>query len=187
MASYGEKVRQALLAVQQMHTDTSNLLQHCNGALAGKKKSVFGNYATRDLTYHVQTKKWMAEGAYRYWDWTSEAPGLVEGVMVDFGFSEGGGPEPTLICGRLQYKMEPKHKSLKGICGEWDLWNRFYAIEQSQRIYRQPLKIQPHQLILSGLVFAIPLYELTARDQIVGLMKTVRDSFQPVEVASESK
>src|ERR1700722_1838486 len=99
---YGTKIAGALKAVAQMHAETSRLLVDCDKYIGNGRPSVFGSYATRDLTYHYKATFWMAEGVYRYYPAGPDAvegvyryypagPDAVEGVTVAFHYA--GAPD----------------------------------------------------------------------------------------------
>jgi len=65
-SDYGRQIMIALNAVRQLHSDTTRLLVDFGKKMGADWYSVFGNFATRELTYSVNTEFWMAEGVYRY-------------------------------------------------------------------------------------------------------------------------
>lgn len=95
---YGERIAGALKAIAMLHSDTSKLLVDCDKQIGKDRKSVFANYATRDLTYNVKAECWMAEGVYRYYE---AGPLLVDGVTVTF-FNKKEHTEPLLKVSRIR-------------------------------------------------------------------------------------
>lgn len=170
---YGKKMGNAIRAVAKMHSDTSRLLQDCDGTIGKDKASVFGSYATRDLTYNVRADQWMAQGVYRYYDASTERQGLVDGIMVYF-FSRGpyDHQEPLLIVGRIQYHVE-SGAAIKGICQEWDLWYALFDWGAGLEVNKVLTPGSPDRIEWIRL-FAVPLYSVKSMDDVVSLMKQVR-------------
>jgi hypothetical protein len=51
----GKKMQSAITAICRMHGEVSKLLVEFDQLVPWPADSVFGNYATRDLTYHVRS------------------------------------------------------------------------------------------------------------------------------------
>ncbi len=81
---------------------------------------MFGNYATRDLTYNARAQFWMPEGVFRYLSCKGN-PGLVEAITVCFVSPKLD--EPALLLGRLNYRNPD---DLRAVCDAWDLWALFF-------------------------------------------------------------
>lgn len=178
MKEYGERIGHAVMAVRQMHSDVSRLLQDCDGTIGKGKPSLFGNSVTRELTYQLRATEWMAQGVYRYWDASEELPGLVVAVTVAFFFSQPNLPkEPVLILGQLKYAVETDG-SAKGICKEWDLWEAFSRLPQEHRklgvvlsaAYENPSHVEWAKLT------AVPLYEIASMNDVQALLERVRQA-----------
>jgi hypothetical protein len=114
---YGKKIGSALKAIASMHSQVSKLLMDCDG-LFPEYESMFGNIATRDLTYNVKANFWMARGVYRYW--IKEASPVI-GVAAMFYSSEDRLEQPLLVVGQIQY-LEKNAKTIKELCDPWHLW-----------------------------------------------------------------
>jgi hypothetical protein len=129
-SDYGTQLGQALRAVARLHADTSKLLVDCDKYIGNGRKSLFGNYVTRDLTYNVKADFWMPEGVYRHYD----AGGtVVDSITVTFFVPLGAGdPEiarqPLFQVGRTEYNLANAGKGgdLKSVCDPWDLWWLFF-------------------------------------------------------------
>jgi hypothetical protein len=116
---YGKKIGQALDAVNKMHSQVSQLLVDCDG-LFQDYGSVFGSYATRELTYNVRAESWMADGVYRYW-YRTNIPVIAITVIFFRPENKVQREEPLLLVGQIDYiDFDSKHPKEK--CKEWDLW-----------------------------------------------------------------
>src|ERR1700751_5139501 len=100
---YGIKIDFALRAVAQLHKDASKLLVDFDSRTELGWNSIFGNYATSELTYHMRATSWMARGVYRYYA-HDQHPGLVEGIAICF--IERSLNEPVFLAARLRYNLE---------------------------------------------------------------------------------
>ena len=114
---YGPKMGLALKAVATMHSQVSRLLSDCDG-LFPDYESVFGNYATSELTYHVKADFWMAEGVYRYWFQQGQS---LLGLMAMFHGREGKPEQPLFVVGRIDY-IDITSQNVKQRCNGWHLW-----------------------------------------------------------------
>jgi hypothetical protein len=174
---YGKTMGNAIRAVAKMHSDTSRLLQDCDGTIGKDKASVFGSYATRDLTYNVRADQWMAQGVYRYYDASAEGRGLVDGIMAYFF---GRGPyhheEPLLIVGRIQYHLDGD-AAIKGVCQEWDLWYALFDWGTGFELNRVLTPESPDKNRVEWIkLIAAPLYSIQSMEDVVALMKRVQES-----------
>ncbi len=180
---YGRKIGNALRAVQRMHSDTSRLLQDCDGTIGKGKRSIFGNYATRNLTYSVDATQWMAEAVYRWYE-CPDAPGRAEAVMVVFFCAERrndqkpGEEQPLLLLGQAQYHVKTG-RALKGACKEWDLWDVSIEGSELQEFGRVAISKDANKRIEWLKFVAIPLYSVTGMDVVVRLMEQVRQTPDP--------
>lgn len=118
---YGPRVGTALAAVRQLHSDASKLLQECDTRIAPGRESMFGAYATQDLTYSYRTEFWMAEAVFRYY--RTDVPDWVHGVTVCFFDRAGRISEPIIIVGSLRYPPVTEGNSA---CQAWDLWDCYF-------------------------------------------------------------
>jgi hypothetical protein len=171
---YGKQITCALKAVAQMHSDTSRLLIDCDKHIGKGRPSVFGSYATRDLTYNYKADFWMAEGVYRYYPAGVNA---VDGVTVAFIYS--GSPtdprsdtEPLFLVGHVQYSEQSGGGSsapgtTKGRCEEWDLWRLYF--EWSSRELGSVLQFGALDdgRIASARVIAVPLFSIDSIEQVL--------------------
>jgi len=174
---YGKKMGNAIRAVAKMHSDTSRLLQDCDGSIGKDRVSVFGSYATRDLTYGVRADQWMAQGVYRYYDASAESRGLVDAIMAYF-FSRGpyDHEEPLLIVGRIQYHLDGD-AVIKGVCQEWDLWYALFDWGAGLELSRLLTPESPDKNRIEWIrLIAVPLYTVKSMDDVVNLMKQVREA-----------
>lgn len=140
---YGPKIAGAIKAVAQMHADTNKLLVDCDRHIGKGRKSLFGSYATRDLTYHVRADHWMPEGVFRYYE---AGPLLADGVSVTFfnGAKSTAGQydgEPLLKVARIQYSApgvqsqpDSDEGALKAVCDGWDMWWIFFKHAQAKTL-----------------------------------------------------
>lgn len=175
-AEYGNKIGTALRAIRQMHSDTSRLLQDCDGTIGRHRPSVFGSNATRDLTYQFNAAQWMAEGVYRYYDAADVEAGLVEGITTAFidKVKPERPEEPLLIVGQIKYKVEDG-KAIAETCLGWDLWNVYFdglpAAKTGTILFTkgwQTGRVDWVKLI------AVPLYSVSSMAVVEELMAKVR-------------
>ncbi len=133
---YGLQLGQAIRAVASLHADTSRLMLDCDKYIGKGRRSLFGNWVTRDLTYHVKADCWMPEGVFRYYE---AGPVLVDAVAVTFFMSKGD-PEtvlqPIFNVGRIQYTVPKaaKEPDLKDLCNGWDLWWLFFKMNEKVKL-----------------------------------------------------
>ena len=188
---YGGKIQNAVKAVVQMHEDTSKLLQVCDNTIGKGKDSVFGGYATKDLTYSYQAEMWMAYGVYRYYytpgrpGHTLNQPGLVEGVTVVFvpdppKVADQSGFEPLFIIGQIEYGIATERPKLERQHA-WDLWNGFFQWSDKQElsnvIHPQKLDDDATARIKNMKLIAVPLYgSIKKIEDVKKLMEQVRES-----------
>lgn len=176
---YGTKMAGALKAVAQMHSDTSKLLQDCDQEIGKGRPSIFGSYATRDLTYNFQADFWMAEGVYRYYQ---AGPALVDGVTVAFFHaSEPDDPrsdtEPLLLVARIQYATAGDGASSKGNCKEWDIWHMYFDWVPDRKL-GQILSVgrAGDGRIEWARLIAVPLFSISRIEDVAALMSRVIDA-----------
>src|ERR1019366_83724 len=119
-SDYGVKLGQALRAVARLHAVTSKLLLDCDKYIRKGRRSLFGNYVTRDLTYNVKADFWMPEGVYRHYD---AGQLTVDSVTVTFFLPPGAGdpdsvPQPLFQVGQTQYSPvnAGKGADVKSVC-----------------------------------------------------------------------
>jgi hypothetical protein len=180
MTEYGIKIAAALKAIVQMHSDTSRLLVDCDKHIGKGRPSVFGSYATRDLTYSYKASFWMAEGVYRYYP---SGPNVMDGITVVYhsalpSTDPRSETEPMLLVGRIQYSsasiVNPSESgALKGKCDEWDLWNLYFAWCK-----RECGKVVECQLVDNGRIewgrlIAVPLFSVDNIEVVVRLVDEV--------------
>jgi len=172
---YGKKVGNALKAIAIMHSQVSKLLIDCDG-LFPEYESVFGNIATRDLTYNVKANFWMAEGVYRYW--IKEANPLI-GVTAMFYSSEGRLEQPLLVAGQIQY-LDDNAKTIKELCDPWHLWYGVMDWAQSPSCIGDVIELSNpdgkgtiHYMRLA----TVPLFNIETLDDVKDLFKRIGVEF----------
>ena len=79
----GKKMQQCIEAVCRMHSAAGKLLTDFDKYVAWPSTSVFGNTATKDLTYAIKATFWMSEGVFRYLS-RKEDPRIVEAITACF-------------------------------------------------------------------------------------------------------
>lgn len=157
-----------------MHSDTSRLLQDCDGTIGRNRPSVFKNSVTRDLSYHVHTTHWMAKAVYRLYDASEEGRGLVEGITIDFSV-DGLFNQPLLIVGQVLY-VQAADASVTDACKQWDLWEAFFnwSAERTLKSVLMP-ESQDTGRIEWVKLMAVPLYEIEKMADVERLMQKVRE------------
>ena len=110
----GRTIAAALKAITQLHSDTSRLLLDCDKYAGDGRRSVFGNTATRDLTWLARASYWMAEGVYRFYQ---IEPFMVDAITVT-SFKRDEEFEPLFKVGRIQYTIPANSETdaLKQVC-----------------------------------------------------------------------
>lgn len=179
---YGKKISQALAAVRRMHADVSRLLVDADRTIGQGKDSLFGNYATRWLTYNVKADYWMAWFVFRYYPASDDSePGLVDAISVWFFDNQSRIAEPHLLLGQICYD-QPAEQTSKPACQETDLVHA-YLLWSGQPISDTVLSgIQPPQKssVRWFKVIAVPLYSITSMEDVMRLMGRVRTAEVPV-------
>lgn len=177
---HGQKLAGALRAVRNLHSDTSKLLVDCDKHIGGGRDSVFGSYATKDLTWSVNASSWMAEGVYRYY---KAGPRLVDGVTVTFWNTELE-IEPLLKVARIEYAgVESEHTSaikeraIKDLCKEWDIWSLFFYYAESQDLDKVLVfdDLEEERIGWARLI-TVPLVTITRIEDVGDLMRRVIES-----------
>lgn len=168
----GTKMQKGISAVCRMHAAVSKLLVDFDKSVPWSSASVFGNFATKDLTYHTKTSYWMPEGVFRYLSSKAD-PKVVEAITVCF--IDARLVEPLLLIGCLEYADDPVQA--KSVCDGWDLWNLYFEWNKD-RVEREPIKCKIPPDVASRLraatIIAAPLYSITSMNQVVELMRRVR-------------
>lgn len=179
---YGRKVGQALAAVRRMHADVSKLLVDVEGTIGKGKASVFGSYSTRDLSSSYRDPRWMAWFVYRYFAAGDGAdPSVVDAVTVWFFDNDRRIEEPHLLVGQLCYELEAGQQQVKGVCQEWDLARAYIHWAGPPTPNRVHVGRSPQDRAVVGWfkVIGIPLFTITSMDDVVALMKQVREADVP--------
>lgn len=185
MTEYGIKIKNALDAIRQMHSDARKLLSDCDGTIGGN--SIYGNTVTRELTRSIHGDNYMAESLYRYYDKQDdekqETFGLVEGLNIYFFTKEDGiEDEPLLIASQIKYNL-PSGKTLKDQNNEWDIWFAYFKwCEERTSDVLTPTPDADGRIQWIKLI-SIPLFEVTGMSAVVKLMDRLRNT---APVANES-
>lgn len=172
---YGKQINMALRAVERMHSDCSRLLRDFDRKMEGWK-SVFGSYATRDLTYNVAAERWMAEGVYRFYS-QKALPHVVRGVTISF--IEAKTEQPLVLVAELKYVDETSE--IKAVCREWDIW-QLYFDWGSRKALDEVVALtspDPSKRIQSGRVLAKPLYAINSIEEVAEMMNRVASADRP--------
>lgn len=185
---YGQKIAGALKAIITLHSDTSKLLCDCDKHIGKDRDSVFANYATRDLTYHVRASFWMAEGVYRYYD---AGPRLVDGVTVTF-FNREAETEPLLKIARIQYSdtspangSDSKDEGLRAFCKEWDIWSLFFRFTEERRLGEiLTFADADNGRIAWARLIAVPLFSIGRIEDVIELVGRVVESAPKARVVT---
>jgi hypothetical protein len=180
----GKNILAAFKAIARFHSDTSKLLVDCDKRIGKGRRPVFGNWATRELTYHVKADFWMPEGMFRYYE---AGPGLVDGVAVTF-FNAAGitnpqlETEPLFQVARIQYKFPEIAgevtpdigDGIKAVCNAWDIWSLFFKETKD----RAPGRLFEYADIDNGRIasarlIAVPLLSIGRIEDAQDLMNQV--------------
>jgi hypothetical protein len=176
---YGKRMGLALRAVRQMHSDTSKLLQDCDGTIGKGRPSVFGKTVTADLTYQINALQWMAEGVYRYY--VVEPPGRVEGLCACFICANGHEDfdQPILVVGQIAYSVADG-QSLRDVCDAWDLWYAFLNWNEDRRLGEVLWPVPESDGRIEAVkVIGVPLYTVKGIQMVNDLMEQVRSAIRP--------
>lgn len=172
---YGRQIGQAFAAVYQLHQDVSRLLMDCDGAVGKGRRSVFGSVIAKDQSRAVyKPDGWMPYAVLRYYAGGDLPPAVAEGLMVHFWDELPKPQEPVLALGRLEYRLGSSgvvDKSMK----IWDLWYACFKWVDTVPI-GEVVRVQPaeHERVVAVTVMAVPLYSITAVDEVGRLMGRVR-------------
>lgn len=170
---YGSRMNGAVHAVAQMHSDTSKLLIDCDRYVGKGRTSLFGNNATKDLTYSVQAECWMAYAVYRFY-LTGRCQ--VDGVTVVF--REKSIAEPMFLLSDIQYRrdsaVEDELAATREVCDVWDLWSLYF--EWGERTPEVVIKYGSLAggRIESARLIAVPLYSISSIENVVDLAERLR-------------
>jgi hypothetical protein len=180
----GQKMLAALRAVARFHSDTSKLLVDCDKYVGKGRKSLFGSYATRDLSYHVKADFWMPEGLFRYYD---SGRSLVDGVGITLFNAAGNSDpeyetEPLFMAARIQYKTPEAdagksvdgQDGLKTICDGWDIWWLFFEANKTRAV-RELLEyadVDQGRIVWARLI-AVPLFSINRIEDVLDLMAKI--------------
>jgi hypothetical protein len=179
----GQNIARALKAIAQLHSDTSRLLLDCDKYVGTGRPSVFGNYATRDLTYHVRAPWWMAEAVYRYYE---SDPQTADAVTVTF-FSSSEEFEPLLLVGRIHYAKTSQGEvnALRQTCKEWDLWRLYFrsGVKQELGQVLEYNDMEEHRIAWARLL-AVPLFSIHRIEDVCTLMSRVVESVPTCKVVN---
>jgi hypothetical protein len=172
---YGALINDAVRAVAGMHGDTSKLLLDCDKHIGKGRTSVFGNFATKELTYAVQAEYWMACGVFRFYVAGSNR---VEAVTVSFW--EESAAEPMFLLAEIQYRCDSAAEDgltvIKEICDGWDAWYLYFDWGQ-----RTPDVVLTYENVDDGRIesarlIAVPLFSIASIDQVVALRNRLHAS-----------
>lgn len=173
----GEKMQQCIRAVCRMHASVSKLLTDFDKYASWPSTSIFGNTATKDLTYATKASFWMPEGVFRYLS-CNENPRLVEAITVCF--IEPTVDEPVLLIGRLEYAEDPLQ--VRTMCDGWDLWY-LYAPVRPGWVHGVgtdcAIPADRGARIRKATLVSTPLYSISRVADVAGLLERVQDVSDP--------
>jgi hypothetical protein len=177
----GSKMQECIKAVCRMHASVSTLLTDFDKYVAWPSTSVFGNTATKDLTYATKAESWMPEGVFRYLSSKSN-PRLVEAITICF--VEPALEEPVLLIGQLEYTDDPLQ--MRTMCDGWDLWHLYFPIRTvwSHRVavsctVPATLASRIHRATL----VSAPLYSISRISDVRVFLETVRGIPTPAGIS----
>jgi hypothetical protein len=152
---WGTQMLLALKAVRTMHADSSRLLLDLDRALVGYK-SIYGSFATMDLSYDIKRASFMSEGLLRHWVHSSR-PDTVIAVNIAFWDDNAGLNEPFFIAAKLLYadalQTTPDRNKA------WDPWYA-YLNWTNQRKLNEIVEAKPPEKradILRAVSIGVPL------------------------------
>ena len=179
-SDYGFQIGQALKAVSHLHSDTSKLLLDCDKHVGKGRRSLFGNFVTRDLTYSVKADFWMPEGVYRYYDAGSM---IVDAITVTFFMPESSGdpdsvPQPLFTAGRIRYPdvKGPNSVDVKNLCDAWDLWWVFFKgapTPELERIF-EGTDLDNGRIAWARCI-TVPLFSISSIEDVITLMARISE------------
>ena len=165
---YGKRLMLALRAVQQLHADSSKLLLEIDRRMEGYT-SIFGNFATRDLKYKVDSTRYMAEGIYRHY----QARGSTVVPSFTVAFFDSRLDEPVIIVAETEYNSEGE---LRRICNGWDPWNML--LDWSGRWPTSDIvttdAAQANGRIVAAQLLARPLFSIEKVDDVLSMLQRVQ-------------
>lgn len=193
--SPGQNILAALKAVARFHSDTSKLLVDCDKHIGKGRRSIFGSYATQDLTYHVKADFWMPEGMFRYYE---AGPALVDAVAVTFFNADGTTnpeleTEPIFKLAKIQYRCPedvPREatqniEARRTSCKAWDVWSLFFR-ETKERTFQRVFEYSDvdHGRIVWARLIAVPLLSINKIEGALELMDLLEPDSQIPRTAS---
>jgi hypothetical protein len=172
----GKKMQQCIEALCRMHGAVSKLLVDFDKCVACPSTSVFGNTATKDLTYATKAAFWMPEGVFRYLS-CKDNPRIVEAVTACF--IEPTLDEPVLLIGRLEYAEDPLQA--RAMCDGWDLWYLYFPL-RADWAHGVPRNCTPPpdmvSRIMTATLVSYPLYSVSRMAEVAEFLVSVRQVHQ---------
>lgn len=171
--SWGVQMARALRAVREMHSDASRLLLDLDRGLLGYK-SVYGSFATMDLSYDIKRGMFMAEGLLRHWV-ESSAKDTVVAVNIAFWDETAKIIEPMFIAAKLLY-LEPV-PTTPDRSKAWDPWSAYLSWTTDRKPW-ELLEAAPPQKradLLRVVTFAVPLSSITTEAHGRDLLNKVKE------------
>ena len=170
----GQKMQQCLNAVCRMHASVSKLLTDFDKYVPWPSASVFGNTATKDLTYATKAEFWMPEGVFRYLS-CKENPRLVQAITSCF--VEPSIEEPVLLIGQLEYADDPLQ--MRTMCDGWDLWYLYFPVPQGwtdRMAVRCTVPADRAARIRKATLISAPLYSIHRVADVAALINSVKEA-----------
>lgn len=168
----GKKMQQCVEAVCRMQAAVSKLLVDFDKYAPWPSTSVFGNTATKDLTYATKAAFWMPEGVFRYLNCKAN-PQIVEAITVCF--VEPALEEPLLLVGRLEYAEDPLQ--VRAMCDGWDLWYLYFPPQPDWQHNVARNCVVPADRaarISKATLISAPLYSISRMADVETLLVSVR-------------
>lgn len=170
----GSKMQECVKAVCRMHASVSKLLSDFDKYVSWPSTSVFGNTATKDLTYATKAAFWMPEGVFRYLS-RRDNPRLVQAITVCF--VDPMLEEPALLIGEIEYADDPLQ--MRTMCDGWDLWYLYFPVPPSwtHRIaVNCAVPADRAARIQRATLISAPLYSISQTADIAALLKGLKEA-----------
>ena len=171
--AWGKQMMLAIQAVRGLHTDASRLLLDLDRGLVGYR-SVYGSFATMDLSYDIKRGTFMSNGLLRHWLHNSQ-PDAVIAVNIAFWDDRGKVTEPLFIAAKLLYtdQLEKAGDRTKA----WDPWYA-YLDWTTPRLENEVSEAQPpakRQDLRRAITIGVPLCSVTTEAHGHELIERVRN------------
>lgn len=164
----GRNVTLAFEYVQQVCTETAQLMRKLDDLMGAGWESRYDNRTTKEVTSHLgHPRHWLVRASFRIYEGRGE-PSLRKGITVVYW---GNGIEqPILIGGQIDYIIHDESGRLED--DHWDLWSAWFEEEpEDKKIDGTIYRVEPDDPPLTdrvrrARVFALPLVSIHSEEDV---------------------